>query len=288
MQIIKFGPAGNSETFAKQGHKSSVDAPKWLADMGLSAYEYQCGRGVNIKSETAQKIGKMAQINNISMSIHSPYFINLSSGEEERHEKNIGYVLQSCRVAKDMGAKRVVVHCGGLSKLTREEAMYNTCTNLPKILDRMDEEGYSDIRICMETMGKQSVIGDLDEICQIVKTDERLLPCIDFGHLNARTGGGLRTYDDFKHIFNMLENHIGQERTNIFHSHFSKIEYSEKGEVRHLTLEDEIFGPEFNFLAQIIAKKQYNPTIICESNGVQAEDAVKLMNIYKSEAQKFK
>ena len=83
----KFGPAGNSESFAAAGFKKSEDAPAWLAQMGLTAFEYQCGRGVRCGEETALKIGAAAKQHGIQMSIHAPYFINLSSEESERMEK---------------------------------------------------------------------------------------------------------------------------------------------------------------------------------------------------------
>jgi len=283
---IKFGPAGNSLSFTSAGFSSSEDAPAWLAGMGLNAYEYQCGRGVNIKEDKALRIGNAAKENGITMSIHSPYFINLSSGEEERVEKNINYIIQCCEVAKSMDAERIVVHLGGVSKMTREEAMANTKNTLKKALSAMDSRGFQDKRICVETMGKINVLGTLEETLEVCTIDERLIPCIDFGHLNARTHGGLREEEDFKAIFDAVENVLGRDRAASIHSHFSKIEYSAGGEVRHLTLDDKTFGPEFEYAAEIIAKRGYTPTIICESAGTQAEDAVKLFEIYKKAAEK--
>ena len=96
--MIKFGPAGNSDSF-RQKYKSSTAAPGWLKEMGLQLLEYQCGRGVNLGEETGRAIGQSAQEAGIGMSVHSPYFINLSSGEAERREKNVGYILQSCQAA---------------------------------------------------------------------------------------------------------------------------------------------------------------------------------------------
>ena len=130
----KFGPAGNSESFAAAGFKKSEDAPAWLAQMGLTAFEYQCGRGVRCGEETALKIGAAAEQHGIQMSIHAPYFINLSSEESERMEKNVGYVLETARLAVPLGATRMVVHCGGQGKLTRDRAMRNSHENVKNIL----------------------------------------------------------------------------------------------------------------------------------------------------------
>ena len=222
---IKFGPAGNSDSFAAAGFKATVDAPGWLRGLGLDAYEYQCGRGVNIGDETAAKIGAAARAHGITLSLHTPYYINLSSNEPERMQKNIGYVLRSCQAAAAMGAGHLVVHCGGVGKQSRDKAFAHTIENVRAILDAVDGAGYTGQTICLETMGKQSVIGSAEEICKLVALDDRLLPCIDFGHLNARTVGGCNSYEAFCALFDLMENEIGHERTAHFHSHFSKIEY---------------------------------------------------------------
>ena len=129
-------------------------------------------------------------------------------------------------------------------------------------------------------MGKQSVIGSAEEIFDLVALDDRLLPCIDFGHLNARTRGGCSTREDFAVVLDLMENKIGLERARVFHSHFSKIQYNDKGEVRHLTFADEIYGPDFAPLAELIAARGWTPTFICESAGTQAEDAAEMMRLY--------
>lgn len=286
MSEAKFGPAGNSESFAAEGHKKSEDAPAWLAARGLTAFEYQCGRGVHVGAETAQKIGAAAAANGIQMSVHAPYFINLSSEEHERVEKNIAYVLDTARAAAALGAQRMVVHCGGQGKLTRERAMRNTHENVRRILRALDEAHLTGCTVCLETMGKKSVLGSAEEVCELVAADDRLLPCIDFGHLNCRTGGGMRTRADVQRLFDRMENTIGIERTRVFHAHFSHIEYNDKGEVRHLTFADTVYGPDFLPVAQETAARGYAPTFICESAGTQAEDAAFMMELYRREIEK--
>ena len=91
-----FGPAGNSDSFTRQ-FKASVSAPAWLRERGLGCYEYQCGRGVHLGEDTARAIGSAAADNGIRMSLHAPYFINLSGGAPERVEKNLDYILQAAR-----------------------------------------------------------------------------------------------------------------------------------------------------------------------------------------------
>jgi len=276
----KFGPSGNSKSFLEEGNTKSVEAPAWLAAKGLAAYEYQCTRGVKTGEDTARSIGLAAKQNGILLSVHAPYYINLSSKLTDRVEKNIAYVTDTARLAEWMGAERIVVHCGGIGKLTREKAIRNTYANLKLILSALDESHLTHCAVCLETMGKENVIGSAEEVCGFVASDDRLLPCIDFGHLNSRTLGGMSTQEDVRGLFELMENTIGANRTRTFHAHFSHIEYGAKGELRHLTFEDKEYGPEFLPVAREVVKRGYTPVFICESAGTQAEDALEMQRIY--------
>ncbi len=279
--IAKFGAAGNSDSFYKEGHKASEEMPQWLSNMGLDAYEYQCGNGVRCGEATARKIAEKAQEHGIIMSVHSPYYINLATPEEEKRAGNINYILQSSRLVKYLGGDRVVVHSGALGKMTREEATERAKECLKIVRSEMINAGFSDVRLCIETMGKINQLGNLDEVMELCRVDDSFLPCIDFGHLNARTLGGLKTKADFEAIFDAIENKLGSERLSVFHSHFSKIEYTKGGEKKHLTYEDTVYGPDFDFVAEIMAERDVGATIICESSGTQAEDALTMKKIYE-------
>ena len=116
-----FGAAGNGDLFYAQGFKASEQMPKWLKDFGLDAYEYQCGNGVRIGESTALKIKNAALENGIIMSVHSPYYINLATPDEEKRANSINYIMQSAQAAAWLGADRVVVHSGAIGKMQREE-----------------------------------------------------------------------------------------------------------------------------------------------------------------------
>ena len=283
----KFGTAGNSDSFYSSGLGSTIQAPEYLFKMGLTAYEYQGGRGIQIGEEKSKVLGKKAREFAIALSVHAPYYISLSGIEEEKRLGSIKYILQSARAARWMGATRVVIHAGSASKISRTEALDLAKQTLRLALNELDSEGLSDIHICPETMGKTNQLGSMEEVVEMCKLDERLIPCIDFGHLNARSFGGLNSQQAFEQIFDIIENNLGIERLRNFHSHFSKIEYTQKGgEKRHLTFEDEIYGPNFEPVANLIVKKDCSPVFICESSGTQAEDAVTMKNIYLAELQR--
>ncbi len=282
---VHFGPAGNSNSFAAMGYKKNTDIPAYVVKMGLNAYEYQCGRGVKISASSAEALGKEAAAHGVQLSLHSPYYISLSSVEEEKRTGSIRYILESARAVDAMGGVRVVVHSGSASKISREQALAYAKQTLANAAAALDEQGLSHIRLCPETMGKINQLGTLDEVIELCRVDERFIPCIDFGHLNARTLGGLRTFADYEEIFTKIENGLGLSRLREFHAHFSKIEYTQNGgEKRHLTFEDTVFGPDFEPVAELIVKKGCSPTIICESDGTQAEDAKAMRDMYEAAA----
>ena len=276
----KFGPAGNSDSFSAMGYKHSLDVPEYVEKMGLDAFEYQCGRGVNIGTDKAEALGKLAKEREIALSLHAPYYISMSSVEEDKRLNSINYILQSARAVKAMGGNRIIVHTGSCGKISREEALSLALDTMKKSLDALDSEGLSDIHICPETMGKVNQLGTLDEVMALCSIDERLIPCIDFGHLNARDQGILKAYEDFENIFKTIKNKLGEDRLRSFHSHFSKIEYSKGGEVRHLTFTDEVYGPNFEPVMELCHKYSASPTFICESAGTQAEDAKAMKDYY--------
>lgn len=277
----KFGPAGNSESFTKMGYKHSLHIPEYVEKMGLDAFEYQCGRGVNIGTEKAAELGALAKEKGIALSLHAPYYISMSSVEEEKRLNSINYILQSARAVKAMGGNRIVVHTGSCGKISREEALTLALDTMQRSLDALDREGLGDIHICPETMGKVNQLGTLYEVMELCRLDERLIPCIDFGHLNARDQGVLRTLSDFEEIFLTIRDKLGEERLRSFHSHFSKIEYSKGGEVRHLTFSDDLYGPDFKPVMELCCKYDCSPTFICESAGTQAEDAKAMKDYYR-------
>ena len=130
-------------------------------------------------------------------------------------------------------------------------------------------------------MGKVNQLGTLYEVIELCKLDERLIPCIDFGHLNARDLGVLKTKSDFENILTTVRDELGSYRFENFHSHFSKIEYTTGGEKRHLTFEDTVYGPDYEPLMDLIVKYNLSPVFICESAGTQDIDAKQMKDYYE-------
>ena len=184
---IRFGTAGTSDSFAAQGGKTSLDIPEYTAKMGLNAFEYQCGHGVRLGLDKAAKMAALAAPKDILFSVHAPYYISMSSLEEDKRLNSVNYLLQSAAVCRALGGQRVIFHSGSCGKQSREAALEKALDTLRRAQTALDEAGFSDITLCPETMGKIGQLGTLDEVLELCKVDERITPCIDFGHLNART-----------------------------------------------------------------------------------------------------
>lgn len=277
---ISFGPGGNSESFGKR--RFPEELPEYLSGMGLNGYEIECGRGVKIAQKTYELLPAIAKENNIALTLHTPYFISLSGEKEETRLGSLKYIEESAEAAHRLGVKKLVVHSGSCSKMTRERALELAKDTLKRAQEMLDRKGLSDIIICPETMGKINQLGTLGEVIELCGVDERFLPCVDFGHLNARTLGGIKTKDDYRAILDEIEDRLGFERLKNFHVHFSKIMYTSGGEKAHLTFEDRDFGPQYEPLTELFYEKRLEPTVICESAGTQAEDAAEMKRYYDS------
>ena len=274
-----FGPGGNSEAFKIYGGKSTLDAPKFVHDIGLDAYEYEAGNGIASSVAMLAAIGERAREYGVKMSFHTPYFISLSGVEEEKRLKSIKYIEDSINAAYLLGAKTIVVHTGSAAKITRDEAMRLAADTLVKTLSSVDTKG---IKIGLETMGKINQLGTLDEVIELCRIDPAFVPVVDFGHLNARECGGVfATSDDYMRVFDKIDRKLGAEIATNLHCHFSKIEWTDKGEKKHLTFEDTVYGPDFEPLIEAIVKNGLSPTIISESAGTQSDDALAMKKYYK-------
>lgn len=278
--MIKFGPSGNSEAFLLAGNTHTEQSAAWVKNMGLDCFEYSFGRGVRLTEAKARSIKEAFSAAGVEISVHAPYYVNFANPDDAMAEKSYFYVLESAKKCLEMGGERVVFHPASQGKLSREEAVALTKKRIEILRDKIYENGYANVTFCPETMGKLAQIGTIEEIADFCATDEVFVPCVDFGHVNARERGSLKTEEDYEERLSYLINRLGYERINRMHVHFSKIEYSDKGEVRHLTFADEKYGPEFAPLSAAFKKLKLEPYVICESAGTQDVDALAMKEIF--------
>lgn len=279
--MTKIGVAGNSQSFYDEGHSSTIEAAKWCSDRKIDIFEYSFGKGINMSDETAAKIGREFKNFGIENSVHAPYYINFANPSRESIEKNFDYVIRSVqKLAAFDNGDRIVFHPATQGKMTREDAVATTKRNVTELADIVREYGLDKYKICIETMGKLAQIGSIEEVAYLVSSAPFFYPCVDFGHLNARTQGSLKTSSDYEDVVKFMLDNMDEYKVKSMHVHFSKIMYGQSGEIKHLTFEDELYGPEFAPLAEILVKYDLSPTIICESSGTQAEDAMTMRRLY--------
>jgi len=267
--MVRFGPSGNDVKFYADGNQSSVDAPRWLSGIGLNAYEISFGRGIRMTDKTAQIIGAQAAAHDVKISVHAPYYINLAN--TENLEKNYHYIKRSLELLALMGGDRLVVHTGCQMQMTREEALRNCRQSLQTVLQRLRDDGFENYWLCLETMGKYTQIGNLDEICDLCALDpQHLMPTVDLGHMNCLAQGQM----DLERVFTQLQ------KFPQVHFHISFIEYGPKGEIRHLTLADEQFGFDLALVMKLLRERPGNDVVISESDSIMAQDSLKLRDFY--------
>lgn len=280
--FIKFGPSGNSASFYSEGFKHSVDAPRWLNGLGLKAYEYSFGKGILMSTKTAAELGANALKYGIEISAHAPYYINFANTDDSMIMKSIDYCLRSLRMVELFNGSRVVVHPAAQGKMERKDAVYTAGRNLVKLAEVIHENNLNG-KIALETMGKIRQIGTVKEITEFCRIDDVFIPCVDFGHLNARTQGEISADPgEYRRILDDIGGALGEDKMKNIHIHFSKIKYGAGGEVCHLTFDDYQYGPDFEPLMRVLYEYGATPVVICESDGTMAEDALKMQNFYNA------
>lgn len=279
--MARFGPSGNSESYHQMGVKNTETAAAVTKKLGLDIYEYSFGHGVTMSSERARSIGEAFRREGLEISVHAPYFINFANTDPDMIVKSFGWVEKSAVKVLEMGGRRVVFHPATQGKFEREDAKRLMLDNIRRMADVMAEMP-EELMLCVETMGKVVQMGTVAEVCEICNLSDRIYPCVDFGHVNAREQGILRTKKDFEAIFQYLDDHIDAHKVDNMHIHFSKIAYSQKGEIRHLNFDDTFYGPDYHPLVEVLHERGSNAYCICESAGNQAEDARAMKDYYES------
>lgn len=282
--MIRFGPAGNSKSFYDSGFKHTYQAPKWLKEKGLNAFEYSFGRGVRMSEDTAKTIGKEMKENGIELSVHAPYYINLATEDEKKAENSYNYIIQSLEKLKLMGGTRCIMHSGTLSGAERKDALMRIYKRMDTLINILQDKELDSLILCPETMGKYSQIGTVEEISALCTLHPMLIPCLDFGHINSYMQGKLKTKDDYKRVIDIIFDVLKEDKAKYIHIHFSKIKYGAAGEIHHLNFSDPesiIYGPDFEPLAEVLFEYKMSPVIICESTDNMAEDALTMKQTYE-------
>jgi deoxyribonuclease IV len=261
----RFGPAGVPPMFRLMG-ATTADVPKLLHEEELDAFEYQASRWgpkPQINQVDAFRLGEECRKNDVKISMHGSYFVNLS-GKKEVVEASKRRLIACATAADWMGAYVVVFHSGFYGKFEKDYALKSCITALKEVNTEMKSLGLK-AKLGPETMGKKSQVGTIDEILTICQEVEDTQLVIDWGHLHALHQGALKKVEDFRAIAEKVEQKLGTETLRSMHCHFSKIEFGSQGEKCHHILDEERYGPDFRMLAEVIVDFGLHPTMICET-----------------------
>ena len=267
----RFGPSGIPPLFKLMGATTS-DVPKLLREEGLDAFEYgavQWGQKPQIKQEHAQKLGEEAKKNDVMLSMHGSYFVNLS-GKKDVVEASKRRLIAGATAADWMGAYVLVFHTGFYGLFEKDFAFKTCLTAIKEVEAEMKSLGLK-VKLGPETMGRKFQVGSLEEILTINQEVESIQLVIDWGHLHARGLGCLKAVEDFRGVAEKVEQQLGTEKLRNVHCHFSAIEFNSQGEKEHHTLEEKRYGPDFHMLSEVIADFQMHPTVICESPNMDVD-----------------
>jgi deoxyribonuclease-4 len=262
----RFGPAGVPLAF--KALKSPVfKVPKYLHDEGLDAFEYQAvrwGSRPQMKREIAEKLGVNAKKHDVWLTVHGSYFINFC-GDEETIDKSKNRLIACATAANWMDAHVVVFHPGFYGKRSPQEALELCVKAMREVVESMKSLGITKVHLGPETTGKLSQFGSLDEVLTLCERVELTDPVIDWAHIHAREGGKMKTVEDFRGALNEIERRLGTGAMKNLHCHYTLVEFTEKGEKRHHTMDEVEYGPPFEPFATLIAEFGLKPVIISES-----------------------
>jgi len=252
--VIRVGPAGYPE-----GSRGPTDAVVRAASMGFDALEMQFVRQARMAEDRAREAGAKAKELGVLLSAHAPYYINFNSSNRETVGKSHDWVMKTARIAHQLGAAIIVVHAAAYSGGSAEAATEAVVAGAERCRSAMDLEGIGEVLLGLETMGKKGTWGTVREIGEVMRRVDGVVPVIDFAHLHARSGGGLRREEDFASVLDQVTAlHKGR-----VHCHFSCIEYTEAGERRHLPLTEE--QPDFSLLVRALQGRKIEMTLISET-----------------------
>ena len=275
MNELKFTTAGQPICNGTAGYKKAFDV---LEKLNLDGLELEFVHGVRMSESNQTLVKNIAQEKNMVLTAHGPYYINLNSLEEDKINASIKRVLDTARMGHSLGAFSITYHAAFYMGMQPNQVYTKVEKATEEICKALEKEKI-DIWVRPETTGKPTQWGDLEEIVKLAKNFKQILPCVDFSHLHARTNGAFNTYDEFCYAFEHIGNELGIIALENFHAHIAGIEYSPKGEKKHLMLEESDMN--YKDLLKAFKKFAVKGVIVCESP-IMENDAVLLKEYYQS------
>ena len=275
MDKLHFLTAGLPLASENKGYEEGI---RILKEMNLDGLEMEFVHGVRIKDESKEFLKGLTSKNEIVLSAHAPFYINLNSKEEEKIEASIQRIIETACVTNEVGGYSITFHAAFYMGKSEEEVYQTVKKGITKITEELKKQD-NKIWIRPETTGKMSQWGNLEEIVRLSKEFETVLPCIDFSHLHARYNGIYNTYDEFSQMLDFVGNELGAEALNNMHIHVAGIAYTAKGEKNHLIFSES----DMNYKDLLRALKNHSAKgiVVCESPNIETDTKI-LKDFYES------
>ena len=272
---LLFGTAGVPFTAADDSSLAGIERVKAL---GLDCLEIEFVQGVKMGLDTAKKVREKAASLGVRLSVHAPYFINLNSEDPGKRLASQERLLKTARVGAACGATSAVFHAAFYGKDAPEKAYAAVRSELAAVMSIVRGERLP-IALRIETMGKRSQFGSLDEVLSLCRDVDGLKPCLDFSHLHAREGK-VNSYQDFERVLAKAARKLGPRALRDVHIHIAGIHFGDKGEIKHLNLEETDF--RYDEWLQALRDFGVSGTVISESPNIEG-DAVMLKKLYQAQ-----
>ena len=265
MKELLFGTAGIP---LSTNPRNTADGIRHVKKLGLGNMELEFVHSVNITREKSPEIRKIAEENNIILTCHAPYFINLNSLEKAKIKASIDRILNSARILNLCGGYSVAFHAGFYMGQDPKKVYDAIKHNIQEIISTLKQEG-NNILIRPETTGKETQFGNVDEILQLSQELDNVMPCVDFAHFHARTNGKYNTYGEFTSILEKIEKALGKKGLENMHIHITGINYGLKGEKNHLNLEESDL--KYRELLKALKDFKVKGVVVCESPNIEGD-----------------
>ncbi len=249
--------------------------------LGLDCQEIEFVNGVKMGLDTARKIAAGAAAHKIRLSAHAPYFINLNSEDRGKRLQSQDRILATARIAHACGAGSAVFHAGFYGKSSPEQTFGEIKGELSQVVSILRSERVP-VTLRIETMGKRSQFGSLEEVLNLCREIDGLQPCLDFSHLHAREGR-INSYDEFARVLSKVEKKLGRAALKNAHIHISGSHFGEAGELKHLDLMQSDF--HFDDWIEALVDFDVRGLVICESPN-REEDSLMLKKLYLAQKSK--
>ena len=265
---LNFLTAGMPLQTDKRGYPSAFEIIK---DMELDGLEVEFVHGVRMSDDTRKYLKQISQEQGFILTSHGPFYINLNSKEDEKVEASVQRIIETAQAANDFGGYSITYHAAFYMGGEKETVYQQVKKQTAKIIETLQKEKI-DVWIRPETTGKATQWGDYEEIIRLSKEFEQVLPCVDFSHVHARTAGEYNTYDEFCLILDRISKELGQKAIDNFHAHLAGIDYTAKGEKRHLIIEES----DMNYKDLLKALKSFGVkgALVCESPNIETDTKI--------------